>query len=438
YSNPKSSQWGRDSAPGAAVRAHAHSAGCRRPIRNPARSGRKGCWDGPHLPCARQGPGSASNPVSAVSASGPVAELCRTGTLKIAIMAENGDNEKMAALEAKICHQIEYYFGDFNLPRDKFLKEQIKLDEGWVPLEIMIKFNRLNRLTTDFNVIVEALSKSKAELMEISEDKTKIRRSPTKPLPEVTDEYKNDKGFPTDATLDDIKEWLEDKGQVLNIQMRRTLHKAFKGSIFAVFDSIDSAKKFVETPGQKYKDTDLLILFKEDYFAKKNEERKQNKVEAKLRAKQEQEEKQKLAENAEMKSLEEKIGCLLKFSGDLDDQTCREDLHILFSNHGEIKWIDFVRGAKEGIILFKEKAKEALDKAKDANNGNLQLRNKEVMWEVLEGDVEKEALKKIIEDQQESLSKWKSKGPVKRAREETDKEEPASKQQKTENGAGDQ
>ena len=75
---------------------------------------------------------------------------------------------------------------------DKFLKEQIKLDEGWVPLEIMIKFNSLNCLTTDFNVIVEALSKSKAELMEISEDKTKIRRSPSKPLPEVIDEYKYD------------------------------------------------------------------------------------------------------------------------------------------------------------------------------------------------------------------------------------------------------
>uniref|UniRef100_A0A2K6G7J9 Small RNA binding exonuclease protection factor La n=1 Tax=Propithecus coquereli TaxID=379532 RepID=A0A2K6G7J9_PROCO len=367
-------------------------------------------------------------------------------------MAENGDNEKMAALEAKICHQIEYYFGDFNLPRDKFLKEQIKLDEGWVPLEIMIKFNRLNRLTTDFNVIVEALSKSKAELMEISEDKTKIRRSPSKPLPEVTDEYKNDvknrsvyiKGFPTDATLDDIKEWLEDKGQVLNIQMRRTL--IFFGNFFYIF-----------------------LVVQEDYFAKKNEERKQNKVEAKLRAKQEQEEKQKLEEDAEMKSLEEKIGCLLKFSGDLDDQTCREDLHVLFSSH-------------EGQALLKDKAKEALDKAKDANNGNLQLRNKEVTWEVLEGEVEKEALKKIIEDQQESLNKWKSKGrrfkgkgkgnkaaqpgsakgkvqfqgkktkfasdderdengatgPVKRAREETDKEEPASKQQKTENGAGDQ
>uniref|UniRef100_A0A8D0VLK4 Kelch like family member 23 n=1 Tax=Sus scrofa TaxID=9823 RepID=A0A8D0VLK4_PIG len=334
-----------------------------------------------------------------------------------ATMAENGDNEKLAALEAKICHQIEYYFGDFNLPRDKFLKEQIKLDEGWVPLEIMIKFNRLNRLTTDFNVIIEALSKSKAELMEISEDKTKIRRSPSKPLPEVTDEYKNDlknrsvyvKGFPTDATLDDIKDWLEDKGEILNIQMRRTLHKTFKGSIFAVFDSIESAKKFVKTPGQKYKDTDLLILFKEEYFAKKNEERKKHKIEAKLRAKQQQE-KLKLAEHPEMRALEGKIGCLLKFCGNLDDQTSREDFHNLFARHGEIKWIDFVRGAKEGTILFKERAKEVLARARDAHHGNLQIRNKRVVWEVLRGDMERRALRKIIQDQQESLNKWKTRG----------------------------
>ncbi|OBS70952.1 hypothetical protein A6R68_00509 [Neotoma lepida] len=379
-------------------------------------------------------------------------------------MAENGDNEKMAALEAKICHQIEYYFGDFNLPRDKFLKEQIKLDEGWVPLDIMIKFNRLNRLTTDFNVIVQALSKSKAKLMEVSADKTKIRRSPSRPLPEVTDEYKNDvknrsvyiKGFPTDATLDDIKEWLDDKGQILNIQMRRTLHKTFKGSIFAVFDSIQSAKKFVDTPGQKYKDTSLLILFKEHEGRHKSG-------------------------STDTRPLEGKMGCLLKFSGDLDDQTCREDLHILFSNHGEIKWIDFVRGAKEGIILFKEKAKEALEKARSAHNGNLQLRNKKVTWKVLDGHVEKEAMKKIMEDQQESLNKWKSKGggrrfnkgkgkgnrppyagapkgrgqfqgrrtrfddddhrrgpgPMKRGRDGRDREEPPSKHKKRENGARD-
>ncbi|OBS58574.1 hypothetical protein A6R68_10296, partial [Neotoma lepida] len=77
---------------------------------------------------------------------------------KIATMAENGDNEKMAVLEAKICHQIEYYFGGFNFPQDKFLKEQIKIDEVWVPLDIMIKFNKLNQLTTDFNGALPTLN----------------------------------------------------------------------------------------------------------------------------------------------------------------------------------------------------------------------------------------------------------------------------------------
>lgn len=37
---------------------------------------------------------------------------------------------------------FQYYFGDHNLPRDKFLKEQIQLDDGWVTLETMLKFNR--------------------------------------------------------------------------------------------------------------------------------------------------------------------------------------------------------------------------------------------------------------------------------------------------------
>ena len=46
-------------------------------------------------------------------------------------------------------------------------------------------------------------------------------------------------------------------------------------------------------------------------------------------------------------------------------------MFILSSNHGEIKWLDFVTGAKGRIILYTEKTKKALGKAKDANNGNL-------------------------------------------------------------------
>lgn len=64
----------------------------------------------------------------------------------------------------------------------------------------------------------------------------------------------------------------------------------------------------------------------------------------------------------------------------------------------------------QGTILFKCNAKEALDKAKEANAGDLKINGKDVKWEILEGDVEKETLKKIIEDQQESLNKRKCKG----------------------------
>lgn len=55
-------------------------------------------------------------------------------------------------------------------------------------------------------------------------------------------------------------------------------------------------------------------------------------------------------------------------------------------------------------------AKEAFDKAKEANGGNLKIKDKDVTWEVVEGDAERETLKKIIEDQQESLNKQRGRG----------------------------
>ncbi|KAL2087492.1 hypothetical protein ACEWY4_016320 [Coilia grayii] len=323
------------------------------------------------------------------------------------------ENQEPSLLEKKVAEQIEYYFGDHNLVRDKFLKEQLQLDDGWVPLETMLKFNRLKSLTTEQAVIVEALKKSKTGLLEISEDKTKIRRSPSKPLPEMNDEYKDTlrhksvyiKGFPLDTSLDDIKDWLSDKGTIENIHMRKGPLKTFKGSIFMVLGTEDAAKQFVARDDvKKFKDNDLIVLMKDDYFTKKQEERKQGRAEAKAKAKTEKEEKQKQAEEEEMKSLEEQKGCLLRFRGVLD-QTSREDFHEVFAGHAEIKWIDFTRGAKEGNILFRSNAREALEKAEKAKGGTLQVKEKDVEWEVLEGDAEMETLKKIIEDQQESLNK---------------------------------
>ena len=86
--------------------------------------------------------------------------------------------------ELKIIRQIEYYFGDYNLSRDKFLKDTIKNDDGWVAMETMLKFQRLAQLSKDSAEIIKSLKKSSTGLMEVDEEKARIRRSPSKPLPE--------------------------------------------------------------------------------------------------------------------------------------------------------------------------------------------------------------------------------------------------------------
>lgn len=56
----------------------------------------------------------------------------------------------------------------------------------------------------------------------------------------------------------------------------------------------------------------------------------------------------------------------------------------------------------KGALLFDSNAKAVFDKAKEANGGELKVKDCSVTWQLLEGDEEKEALKRIIEAQQET------------------------------------
>ena len=113
-------------------------------------------------------------------------------------------------LVKNIVRQVEYYFSDFNLPRDKFLREEIRKDDGWVTLKTLMTFNRLARLSKDAKVICGALRES-SELMEVSKEGDKVRRSEDKPLPDDADAFRKEtaartvyaKGFPADVTTID-------------------------------------------------------------------------------------------------------------------------------------------------------------------------------------------------------------------------------------------
>ena len=108
----------------------------------------------------------------------------------------------------KVIRQVEYYFGDSNMQRDKFLQDEVAKDaEGWVPLTTMLKviffnfenssnfialkFKRLGDLVNgEANSIVASLKASKSDLVEIASDELKIRRNPELKVPAFDDNYK--------------------------------------------------------------------------------------------------------------------------------------------------------------------------------------------------------------------------------------------------------
>jgi lupus La protein len=67
--------------------------------------------------------------------------------------------------------------------RDKFLKNEVTKDEGWIPLSVLTTFKRLQSLSTDFKTIMNALKNSVSGLLELNETENKIRRHPKLPLP---------------------------------------------------------------------------------------------------------------------------------------------------------------------------------------------------------------------------------------------------------------
>ncbi|XP_060518051.1 la protein homolog [Cylas formicarius] len=302
-------------------------------------------------------------------------------------------------LEQKIIKQIEYYFGDINLPRDKFLQSKIKEDDGWVTLEVLLSFNRLASLSKDPKVITEALEKSDQKLIEVSEDKTKLRRNPDKPVPDNNDEHRKKlqeksayaKGFPTDETLNDILNFLEPFGPIESVIRRTTKDHKFKGSCFIVFKDLENAKKFVELESVKYKDTELLRKMQNDYHADKKKEIEERK-------KQKKEKKEALiGENAE--KIEFPVGAIIHFKGISEGQSfTREEIKEKLGGASdlEVVYVDFNKGDTEGYARF-AKENNAIEFLKALNEGELELGESKIKIRALEGDEEKEYLKKTSE-----------------------------------------
>lgn len=269
----------------------------------------------------------------------------------ISKLKEEGTSE----LESKIVRQIEYYFGDYNISRDKFLQEEIKKEEGWIALAVMLKFNRLASLSKDETVVADAVAKSSSGLMEVHDDKTKIRRNPERKIPEFDSSWKEKvqgrtlymKGFPEDMVLDNLQPFVDKVSPSENVFMRRMKNGTFKGSIFVTYQSVEDCQKVLDMEEKKYKEEDkepLIIKFQKDYFAGKKDVNKERKNAGK---------KDKPEVKVESKDLKQD-GAVLKIEGLNDKDISYDDIKEVFKDKVDEKvaWVTYRRGDDAAQVRF--------------------------------------------------------------------------------------
>lgn len=319
------------------------------------------------------------------------------------------------ALEQKIIRQIEYYFGDTNLPRDKFLQDEMKIEDGWVSLATMTKFNRLKQLTTNHKIIATALRKSDSGLVQISKDSVFIRRNPEMPIPENTEERRNEfndrsayvKGFPLDASLDTLIAHFEKYAKIDTVYMRRDQDKKFKGSVFVTFANKEDCDKFLAEPETKYEDAVLIKKSKTQYFKERDEDKKQKKLEQ-IRKKKEDQEKR---EDEENKKMADSItrGAVFQLTGFENKELSREDFKTYFNDYAKVAWVDYDKGDSKAMIRLSEAntAQSTLDKVKADHDGKLEVLDCVVEAKVLEGDEELDHWRKIFKDMADSRNRNK-------------------------------
>lgn len=188
-------------------------------------------------------------------------------------------SEETSSDHAQILRQVEFYFGDNNLPYDKFLWTESRKDDGWVPIATVHSFKRMQRFQP-FEEVVAAIKES-PELLEVSEDGLKVRRKTEIKAPDEEESreriartvYVKGFGEETPSAQLDIEAFFNEHGKMNQVRLRRTDDGDFKSSVFAEFADVEDAKKFVALePKPTYREQELLIMSKQAYVEMKSEQ----------------------------------------------------------------------------------------------------------------------------------------------------------------------
>lgn len=320
---------------------------------------------------------------------------------------DNGTPSNPSKLEQSIINQVEYYFGDANMTRDKFMRLEIVKNNGWISLDTMFKFNRLAALTTDPNVVITALTKSATGLLEISEDGQHIRRHPQRPLSAKSADTKREimsrsayvKGFPCEITMVELIEFFQDHQHVQDVSIRKYFDESTNtnrsnGEVFVTFGTHDECAAFLSQEVQ-YNHRTLITKWKSEQLDDEKLDRQKM-----------GDEKMRLYNKANQRSkFEYPKGSVLHITNITPDVTRKMIEEKLWSIIGyQVNFIDFSFGDDTAYVHL-DKACDAMGLLAKLEHSKIQLRTCDATVNVLDGVNEVEYLDKCAD----KIKLWRQK-----------------------------
>ncbi|KAM9835288.1 la-related protein 7 [Syngnathus typhle] len=161
------------------------------------------------------------------------------------------DKKKRSRVKQLLCEvkkQVEFWFGDVNLHKDRFLRKLIdESDDGYVDLSVVASFNRMKKLTSDTKLIARALKNS--SLLEVNLEGDKVRRQ--LPIGDVPPDVDSRTVYvellPKDVTHSWIEKVFSKCGTVVyaSIPRYKTTNDP-KGFAFVEFENPEQTKKAIE------------------------------------------------------------------------------------------------------------------------------------------------------------------------------------------------
>lgn len=140
--------------------------------------------------------------------------------------------------------QMEFYFSDANLRKDRYMSELVHKDEeGYVDLEVFLTFHKIQALTTDVKDIAAAVSSS--EMLQIDDERRRVRRcTALATKPDVDECTLYVERLPLHADHAWLKGVFSRHGQVLYVSLPRYRHNGrIKGFAFVEFASSEDVHR---------------------------------------------------------------------------------------------------------------------------------------------------------------------------------------------------